>query len=89
MKSFKDMLQMVQDQDVVVCRCSSGMNVAYEPAHFNGLMANGNIKMVTESGTKFQIKDQYGAAIMAGKAEDCFIKLASDVNDNYFKVNVL
>lgn len=89
MKSFKDMLQMVQDKDVVVCRCSSGMNVAYEPAHFNSIMANGNIKMVTESGTKFQIKDQYGVAIMAGKAKDCFIKLASDVNDNYFKVNVL
>lgn len=89
MKDFKDMLQMVQDQDVVICRCSSGMNVAYEPAHFNGIIANGNIKMVTESGKKFQIKDQYGVATLAGKAKDCFLKLASDVNGNYFKVNVL
>lgn len=89
MKNFKDMLQMVEDQDVVVCRCSSGMNVAYESAHFNGLIANGNIQMVTESGRKFQIKDQYGMAVMAGKAKDCFIKLASDINGNYFKVNVL
>lgn len=89
MKNFKDMLQMVEDQDVIICHCSSGWNTAYEPAKFIGVMESGTIKMVTESGSKFQIKDKDGMAILVGKAKDCFIKLASDINDNYFKVNVL
>ena len=89
MKNFKDMLQMVEDQDVIICRCSSGWNVAYESAKFLGVTESGTIKMVTESGSKFQIKDNCGMAVLVGKAKDCFIKLASDVNDNYFKANVL
>lgn len=89
MKNFNDMLQMVEDQDVIICRCSSSWNVAYEPAKFLGVTESGMIKMVTESDSKFQIKDMYGMAVLVGKAKDCFIKLASDVNDNYFKVNIL
>lgn len=89
MKNFNEMLEMVQDEKVIACRVSSGHSVAYEPVHFDGFTKSGNIKMVTESGSRFQIKDEYGKAIMVGKAKELFIKLESEKNDNYFLVNVL
>ena len=89
MKNFNEMLEMVQDEKVIACRVSSGHSVACEPAYFNGFTAKGNIKMVTESGSKFQIKEEWGKAIMVGKAKDIFIKYESEINDNYFESVVL
>ena len=89
MKNFNNIFQMVTSQDVLVCKATSGLSVAYEVAHFNGLTKSGNIKMVTESGSKFQIKEEWGKAIMVGKAKDLFLKSESEINDNYFKSIVL
>lgn len=89
MKNFNEMLEMVQDENVMACRVSSGHSVAYEPAYFNGFTVKGNIKMVTKSGSKFQIKDECGVAVMVGKAKDLFIKSESKINDNYFESIVL
>lgn len=85
MKNFNEMLEMVQNENVVACRVSSGHSAAYEPAYFNGLTAKGNIKMVTKSGSKFQIKNEWGIAVMVGKAKDLFIKSESEIDDNYFE----
>lgn len=90
MKNFDEMIEMVQDEKIIVCKASSGHYVAYEPVKFNGFTNSGKIRFITENGVRFMGEEQYGRFVLVGKAKDFFIHSADHASrNNYFLCNVL
>ena len=90
MKNFNEMLEMVQDEKVILCKVSSGHYVAYEPIKFAGFTSTGKLRFITENGVRFMAEEQYGRFVLIGKAKKFFIHSAEDANrENYFPCNVI
>lgn len=78
------------NEKLIACKPSSGRYVAYETIHFDGCTKGGNIRFKGDLGSKFQVKeDEWGNAIMVGKARYLFIKTEDYINDNCFECSVL
>ena len=78
------------NEKLIACKPSSGRSVAYETINFDGYTKGGNIRFEGDFGSKFQVKeDEWGNAIMVGKARQILIKTEDFINDNWFKCNVL
>lgn len=89
MASFNEIADAAQDQDnIILCRCSSGHSVAYQPLHFHHITNGGKLVFKTDEGTSIQVRDFYGNAILPGKFEHMFYFVAIDngrtENENYF-----
>lgn len=90
MKNFNEMLEMVQDEKVILCKASSGHYVAYEPVKFVGFTRAGKLRFITENGVRFMAEELYGKFVLTGKAKNFFIHSAEDANrENYFLCDVL
>lgn len=90
MKNFDEMLEMVEDEKIIVCKASSGHYVAYEPVKFNGFTNSGKVRFITENGIRFMGEEQYGRFVLVGKAKDFFIHSADNASrNNYFLCNIL
>lgn len=90
MKNFNEMLEIVQDEEIIVCKASSGHYVAYEPVKFDGFTNSGKLRFITENGVRFMADEKYGQFTLLGKAKNFFIHSAEDANcENYFLCNIL
>lgn len=90
MKNFNEMLEMVQFENVILCKPASGHYVAYEPVKFVGFTRTGKLRFITENGVRFMAEERYGKFVLTGKAKKFFIHSAEDANsENYFPCNIL
>lgn len=90
MKNFNEMLEMVQFENVILCKASSGHYVAYEPVKFVGFTSTDKLRFITENGVRFMAEEQYGKFVLIGKAKKFFIHSAEDANrENYFLCDII
>lgn len=88
-RNFSDLMDAILNgKSIFLCKIGSGFNKFYEEVEFIKQTNSGALSFKTKSGSRFQVKDEFGSYKLCGKASKCFFKF-NEVDSDYMENIIL